>query len=86
MSKTLITLDGPSGVGKTTIGKRLAADLNLEFFSSGKTKDDNKIRIDNFLIKYTKPILKDFLKFIKFKLFFFCDCSSYKDFPVFIWP
>ena len=35
MSKTLITLDGPSGVGKTTIGKRLATDLNLEFFSSG---------------------------------------------------
>ena len=35
MSKTLITLDGPSGVGKTTIGKRLASELNLEFFSSG---------------------------------------------------
>ena len=28
MSKTLITLDGPSGVGKTTIGKRLASELN----------------------------------------------------------
>ena len=35
MSKTLITIDGPSGVGKTTIGKRLATELNLEFFSSG---------------------------------------------------
>lgn len=35
MSKTLITLDGPSGVGKTTIGKRLASELNLDFFSSG---------------------------------------------------
>ena len=32
MSKTLITLDGPSGVGKTTIGKRLASELNFEFF------------------------------------------------------
>ena len=35
MSKTLITLDGPSGVGKTTIGKRLASELKFEFFSSG---------------------------------------------------
>ena len=31
MSSKLITLDGPSGVGKTTIGKKLASDLNLDF-------------------------------------------------------
>ena len=35
MNKILITLDGPSGVGKTTIGKKLANELNLDFFSSG---------------------------------------------------
>ena len=35
MKSTLITLDGPSGVGKTTIGKQLALDLNLDFISSG---------------------------------------------------
>ena len=35
MSAKLITLDGPSGVGKTTIGKRLASELGLDFFSSG---------------------------------------------------
>ena len=35
MSRKLITLDGPSGVGKTTIGKKLASDLNLDFISSG---------------------------------------------------
>tara|TARA_B000000477_G_scaffold94702_1_gene81856 strand:+ start:543 stop:1160 length:618 start_codon:yes stop_codon:yes gene_type:complete len=35
MSTKLITLDGPSGVGKTTIGKRLASELGLDFFSSG---------------------------------------------------
>jgi len=35
MSSMIITLDGPSGVGKTTIGKRLALELGLDFFSSG---------------------------------------------------
>jgi len=35
MSTKIITLDGPSGVGKTTIGKRLASELGLDFFSSG---------------------------------------------------
>ena len=35
MNKILITLDGPSGVGKTTIGKKLANEINLDFFSSG---------------------------------------------------
>ena len=35
MRNKLITLDGPSGVGKTTIGKQLAYDLNLDFISSG---------------------------------------------------
>ena len=35
MNIKLITIDGPSGVGKTTIGKQLASDLNLDFISSG---------------------------------------------------
>ena len=35
MRTKLITLDGPSGVGKTTIGKTLASDLNFDFISSG---------------------------------------------------
>ena len=35
MRSKIITLDGPSGVGKTTIGKKLASDLNLDFISSG---------------------------------------------------
>ena len=35
MNSKLITIDGPSGVGKTTIGKQLAYDLNLDFISSG---------------------------------------------------
>ena len=35
MKSKLITLDGPSGVGKTTIGKQLALDLEFDFISSG---------------------------------------------------
>lgn len=32
----LVTIDGPSGVGKTTLGSLLAKELNSYFFSSGK--------------------------------------------------
>ena len=34
--KSVITIDGPSGVGKTTIGQEIASKLNYHFFSSGK--------------------------------------------------
>ena len=36
MMNMLITIDGPSGVGKTTLGTLLAQDFNSNFFSSGK--------------------------------------------------
>ena len=32
----LVTIDGPSGVGKTTLGSLLAKELNSNFFSSGQ--------------------------------------------------
>lgn len=32
----LVTIDGPSGVGKTTLGTLLSEELNFKFFSSGK--------------------------------------------------
>ena len=35
MKKFVITIDGPSGVGKTTVGKTISERLNLNFFSSG---------------------------------------------------
>ena len=34
--KRVITIDGPSGVGKTTIGQDIASYLGYSFFSSGK--------------------------------------------------
>ena len=35
MEKFLVTIDGPSGVGKTSVGKSIAKMLNTSFFSSG---------------------------------------------------
>ena len=35
MKKFLVTIDGPSGVGKTSVGKSIATKLNSCFFSSG---------------------------------------------------
>lgn len=35
MDKFLVTIDGPSGVGKTSVGKSIAKMLNTSFFSSG---------------------------------------------------
>ena len=34
--KRVITIDGPSGVGKTTVGHEIASQLKYSFFSSGK--------------------------------------------------
>ena len=63
MNKILITLDGPSGVGKTTIGKKLANQLNLDFFSSGAlyralakfNLSTKKIIFENFHIDSLAP-------------------------------
>ena len=65
MSKTLITLDGPSGVGKTTIGKRLASELNFDFFSSGllyrvialHNKKTNSFNLNEFEIISNDPVV-----------------------------
>ena len=35
MDKFLVTIDGPSGVGKTSVGKSIAKMLDTSFFSSG---------------------------------------------------
>jgi len=52
----VITIDGPSGVGKTTIGQEIALMLNYTFFSSGKlyryiskySYDENNNKFDKF--------------------------------------
>ena len=54
--KKIITIDGPSGVGKTTIGQEIASNLNYSFFSSGKlyryvskySYDEKTSNYDNF--------------------------------------
>tara|TARA_B100000674_G_C37488991_1_gene754967 strand:- start:1 stop:618 length:618 start_codon:yes stop_codon:yes gene_type:complete len=65
MNKTLITIDGPSGVGKTTIGKRLASELNIDFFSSGllyrviamHKEKTNSLNLNNFEIISNDPVV-----------------------------
>jgi len=65
MNNTLITLDGPSGVGKTTIGKRLASELNFEFFSSGllyrvialHMEKTNSLNLNEFEIISNDPVV-----------------------------
>ena len=57
--KRVITIDGPSGVGKTTIGQELASHLGYSFFSSGKlyryiakySIDENSKNYDEFDLK-----------------------------------
>ncbi len=54
----VITIDGPSGVGKTTIGQEIALMFNYTFFSSGK--------LYRYISKYSYDE-KDY-KYEKFKL------------------
>ena len=54
--KKVITIDGPSGVGKTSIGQEIATKFNYSFFSSGKlyryiskySNEEKKYKYDEF--------------------------------------
>ncbi len=54
--KILITIDGPSGVGKTTIGKALSKKLNASFFSSGALYRALSKHVSNFGLLSIKDI------------------------------
>jgi cytidylate kinase len=64
MEKFILTIDGPSGVGKTSIGKQLAEFLNCNFFSSGNIYrsiakficDNNNKNYDNYDIEVVNNI------------------------------
>ena len=64
MEKFILTIDGPSGVGKTSIGQQLAEFLNCNFFSSGNIYrsiakficDNNNKNYDNYDIEVVNNI------------------------------
>ena len=51
MEKFILTIDGPSGVGKTSIGKHLADILKCNFFSSGNVYRSLAMFINNSIDK-----------------------------------
>ena len=64
MEKFILTIDGPSGVGKTSIGQQLAEFLNCNFFSSGNIyrslakfiSDNNNKNYDHYDIEVVNNI------------------------------
>ena len=64
MEKFILTIDGPSGVGKTSIGQQLAEFLNCNFFSSGNIYrsiakficDNNNKKYDHYDIEVVNNI------------------------------
>ena len=55
--KSIITIDGPSGVGKTTIGKEIASKLNFLFF-----------QVENFIDMFLNILMTKNINFKDFKL------------------
>ena len=64
MMRILVTIDGPSGVGKTTLGSLLAKDLGASFFSSGKLYRT----IAAYLVHHPKSSVNDLSLLIDHKL------------------
>ena len=71
----LVTIDGPSGVGKTTLGSLLAKELNSNFFSSGKLYR----YIAKYLISHPSSGVSDISLDINDKLEITLNSFSYQD-------
>ena len=71
----LVTIDGPSGVGKTTLGSLLAKELNSNFFSSGKLYR----YIAKYLISHPSAGISDISLDINDELEITLNSFSYQD-------
>ncbi|MDA9655616.1 (d)CMP kinase [Candidatus Actinomarina] len=71
----LVTIDGPSGVGKTTLGSLLAKELNSNFFSSGKLYR----YIAKYLISHPSSGVSDIFLDINDELEITLNSFSYQD-------
>ena len=71
----LVTIDGPSGVGKTTLGSLLAKELNSNFFSSGKLYR----YIAKYLISHPSSDVSDISLVINDELKITLNSFSYQD-------
>ena len=71
----LVTIDGPSGVGKTTLGSLLAKELNSNFFSSGKLYR----YIAKYLISHPSSGISDISLDINDELEITLNSFSYQD-------
>ena len=71
----LVTIDGPSGVGKTTLGSLLAKELNSNFFSSGKLYR----YIAKYLISHPSSGVSDISLVINDELEITLNSFSYQD-------
>lgn len=71
----LVTIDGPSGVGKTTLGSLLAKELNSNFFSSGKLYR----YIAKYLISHPSSDVSDISLDINDELEITLNSFSYQD-------
>lgn len=71
----LVTIDGPSGVGKTTLGSLLAKELNSNFFSSGKLYRN----IAKYLIDHPNSDISNISLEINDELHIILNSFSYQD-------